>query len=571
MKLTKKHKTYIRDNHLKLTSLEISANIKAPAIDINGYISSYLTLNSAPKENNSVKLQSIEEIGKFLYKNRLFILILTVLSALVYINSLWAGFITGDDYNGYVENLNIRNVTSAFSTLDIKSIYYSMMFNFFKLNPFPLHLFSVITHVLVVILVYLVLSMLFGTRVSVLGTVLFAVHPVNTESVTWVSGSVYLFLAVFFYLSLVFFLLYKFSLRRIYFVISVIIFSLALTFIRSPWTLIFPLMIVIIEFFFLEVSWSIKKVWKYVFYALPSAIYAFTYLREVALERVMSVQTSGAGGGSSDVSYFSKITYTIFMMLKLYIFPKDLTIYHDGELFWPYALVTMAVASFLFLALAVFFFRKNRKISGLLILLPTSIIVAFSPVTIAWFIAERYLYIGSVFFCALIAFLLVYLEDRYKASQVITLVTLLIVILYSTRTVFRNSDWQNSLSLWLATSKVSVNSARVYNNLGDAYGSVGSPEMSLVSFKRAIEIDPNYANALHNLGNTYFQNKEYDLAFPLLEKSILINPGLYQSYYKMGVISYYRKDNVKAKEYFAKTLELNPGYADTRQIIELMK
>ncbi len=571
MKLTKKHKIYIRDNYLKLTPLEISTNINVPTTDINDYISSYLSLNQVSNEDKPVRFKSLKEIGGFLYSNRLFILILTILSALVYANSLWAGFVTGDDYNGYVENLNIRNFSTALSTLDIKSIYYATMFNLFKLNPFPLHLFSVITHVLVVILVYLVLSMLFGTRASILGTILFSVHPVNTESVTWISGSVYLFLAVFFYLSLIFFLLYKFSLRRIYFVVSVIIFSLALTFIRSPWTLIFPLMIAIIEFFFLEVSWNLKKVWKYIFYVLPSMIYAFTYLKEIALQRVLSVQISGVGGGSSDVSYFSKITYTIFMMLKLYIFPKDLTIYHDGELFWPGALVTMAVVSVVFIVLIIFFFRKNRKIFGLLLLLPTSLLITFSPITVAWFIAERYLYIGAAFFCTLVAFFLVYLEDRYKVSQVITLITLFIVIAYSTRTVFRNSDWQNSLSLWLATSRVSVNSARVYNNLGDAYGTAGNPEMSLLSFKKAIEIDPNYADALHNLGNTYFQNKEYDLAFPLLEKSVLINPGLYQSYYKMGVISYYRKDSEKAKDYFAKTLELNPNYADTRQIPELIK
>ena len=311
--------------------------------------------------------------------------------------------------------------------------------------------------------------------------------------------------------------------------------------------------------------------WKYIFYALPAVVYAFTYLRERALERVLSVQTPGAGGGVSDVSYFNKITYTISMMLKLYIFPKDLTIYHDGETFWPSALIIMSVVTVVFVALIIFFFKRNRIVSGLLIFLPVSILLAFSPVTIAWFIAERYLYIGAAFFCALLAFFLLHIEDKYKASQAITLITFFIVLLYSARTVFRNIDWQNSLSLWLATSKVSVNSARVYNNLGDAYGSVANPEMSLASFKRAIAIDPNYADALHNLGNTYFQDKEYDAAFPLLEKSVSINPGLYQSYYKMGVISYYRQDKEKAKEYFTKTLELNPDYADIRQLLELVK
>ena len=571
MKLTRKHKAYIKDNCLKLTPLEISTSINTPVADINDYISSYLTLNPTSKENNSVKLKNVKEIGSFLYNNRSFVLILVILSLIVYFNALWAGFITGDDYNGYVENLNIRNFSTAFSSLNINPIYYSIIYSLFKINPFPLHLFSLFIHILVVILVYLVLSMLFGTRVSVLGTVLFAVHPVNTESVTWISGNVYLFLAASFYVTLIFFLLYKYSLKNIYFVFSVIIFSLSLIFLQSPWVLTFPLMIIVIEFFFLEKYCSFRKIWKYILYALPAVIYALTYLRERALERVISVQTPGAGGGVLDVSYFNKVTYTIFMMLKLYVFPKDLTIYHDGELFWPDALIVMAAVSIVFVVLIIFFFKKNRKISGLLILLPLSILLAFSPITIAWFIAERYLYIGAAFFCALIAFFLLYLEDKYKASQVITLITLFIVILYSAKTVFRNSDWQNSLNLWLATSKISVNSARVYNNLGDAYGSAGNPEMSLASFKRAIEIDPNYADALHNLGNTYFQKNEFESAFPLLEKSVSINPRLYQSYYKMGVISYYRQNKEKAKEYFAKTLELNPSYADTRQILESIK
>ena len=115
MKLTRKHKTYIKNNYTKLTPPEISTSINTPVADINDYISSYLTLNPTSKENNSVKLKNVKEIGSFLYNNRSFVLILVILSLIVYFNALWAGFITGDDYNGYVENLNIRNFSTVFS------------------------------------------------------------------------------------------------------------------------------------------------------------------------------------------------------------------------------------------------------------------------------------------------------------------------------------------------------------------------------------------------------------------------------------------------------------------------
>ena len=66
-------------------------------------------------------------------------------------------------------------------------------------------------------------------------------------------------------------------------------------------------------------------------------------------------------------------------------------------------------------------------------------------------------------------------------------------------TLARNADYATEITLWESTSQNSPYKARVHNNLGYAYHLAHRPEDAQRAFRRALEIDPGYVRSKVNL------------------------------------------------------------------------
>lgn len=200
-----------------------------------------------------------------------------------------------------------------------------------------------------------------------------------------------------------------------------------------------------------------------------------------------------------------------------------------------------------------------------------SILPVFSPVLVAWMVAERYLYFATGIFTTLIAMLILNMERKFNIKNLAVILTVILMLAYSGRTIARAMEWRTRKSLWLSAEARGPYSARAQNNLGDVYGVEGDWEKSIWHFKRAIELNPYYSEAIHNLGNTLMQLGYYEDAKKLLLRSLEINPGLYQSMHKLGLIEYQLGNPDQAMEYFKKTLEIEPNYAPAIQSIQALQ
>lgn len=76
---------------------------------------------------------------------------------------------------------------------------------------------------------------------------------------------------------------------------------------------------------------------------------------------------------------------------------------------------------------------------------------------------------------------------------------LLLALPLAIATLVRNLDYQSETRLWEATARVSPGKARVWNNLGYAYVQAGDRERARVAFERALALDPDYYKARENL------------------------------------------------------------------------
>ena len=121
-------------------------------------------------------------------RHLLSISLIALLSIFAFINTFQNEFVY-DDIKVIVEDINIRNWKNLPHILaegrPIKTITFMVDYKLWGFSPFGYHLTNLILHILCSISLYLLLTMIFGNyRVPLFTGLLFAVHPVHTESVT---------------------------------------------------------------------------------------------------------------------------------------------------------------------------------------------------------------------------------------------------------------------------------------------------------------------------------------------------------------------------------------------------
>lgn len=100
--------------------------------------------------------------------------------------------------------------------------------------------------------------------------------------------------------------------------------------------------------------------------------------------------------------------------------------------------------------------------------------------------------------------------------------------------------------------------SEAYNYLGIVYDNKGDYNQAMYYYKKAFEIKPTDAVVANNLGIIYAVKKDYDNARWYTNKSIELNPNYYNAYNNLGWISETLGEKSKALDYFLKAYELDP-------------
>ncbi len=190
--------------------------------------------------------------------------------------------------------------------------------------------------------------------------------------------------------------------------------------------------------------------------------------------------------GASPLQRFMTAMGVIGRYLKLLVFPRTLSsdysfnqipIYGTGHtetdtLAW----ISLAAVTLL-LTLAIYLRTRNRVFSwGILfffiMMLPTSNLI----VTIGSIMAERFLYLPSIGFCAAAAVAILMVSDRvllftkarpHFASALRWALPIVLIVALGIRTLMRNSDWQDDLALWKSTVAASPESYKAHMTYGN--------------------------------------------------------------------------------------------------------
>lgn len=534
-----------------------------------------LSINGGPlpeaQQEAQLEIKGIKDIFKLFKANLILFFLIIIFSFAVYYKVIRGEFLNIDDLAGIVQNPTIRDLNTAIKSGFYHQIYYAVIFKFFGLNSTAFHVASIILHIVNSVLVFLFVYTLFGKKIAVITTALFTVNPTGSEAINWLSASGYLDQTGFYIVIIMLFVLYRRSKDTWYIIASAGLFELYLLVYRSSWALVVPFLIIIIDLLLLNDNFKIKNILKKSLAYLPfivfSIIFVLTQVLSAFQNRAYTLETQHYLNVKNATPYLNRIPYSIFMIGRQYVYPERLTIYHEGRIIGNTEYTIMIISSILFIILCLYLLKKNRSYAALLLSIPTATLPSFSPVAIAWLVADRYLYFGAIFFCVLVAKILLDLEHKVKLRNASTVFGIILFIVYFVRTFVRADDFSTSEKLWLATMKAAPLSYRVYNNLGDVYANQGKYELAIKNFEHSLELKPDYADAVHNLGYTYMQMADYNKARYYLQKSFEMNPRLYQSLFKLGYIEMQLGNFEGAKYYLQKTLEINPGNPEAIQLL----
>ncbi len=493
--------------------------------------------------------------------------ILTVLCLTVYANSINNEFIIVDDNNAIINNPGIYKLAQNWSAPH--DFLNSLCYQIAEFNVIPYHIASIIFHILSTVLLFLFLKLLFSGEASFLGACLFAVHPMHTEVVTWISGRSQAIMT--FFVLTIYLLFQKITTAlsnnkkvdyRIYF-LTLIIFSYNIIE-NYPFFILFCLVLVLSEFIFNRLKKSWKLLLPFICISLIRAILALGILQS----RIETVAASRGATISLNNPVFNFIR-SFFVHLWLLVWPAKLTMYHEPLIFPTWAnWCGLAVILLLFCFIPLLLKKAKPVVFGLgifiIFLIPT-----YLPFSIASSIAERYVYFPSIFLFILLSFLFekYYSKKDRNSRKWIILLFICILFSYSLRTIIRNRDWKNNSVFARATLKTSPYSPRAHNNMGIVYRKEKNYEKAIEEFTIAIKIAPDFYATYNNLGYLYKKIGKQPEALEMFKIATEKNPNGAQAFYNLG--NAYRDiwHVQMALSSYEKSLELNPNYAKSHRAL----
>lgn len=445
---------------------------------------------------------------KIISGNWKFILILLFLTLGLYANTFNNQLTLVDDMQAFQFNPETQNLVESLKTLNIQKIIYAVSYQLFEFNPLPIRIVSVTLHLIITLLVFLFVYLVWDKKTAKIASLVFAVHSINTEAVTWISGAPYLYYALFNFIIFILYVLYQKGNGKKYLYIALGVYVVEMLVMRSPWVLVPPMALLVLDQMILRKKFDMTKIWWVALFAIPISIYLMVYFEDAYLRRL----EARSAGGTRITMHTQALTpvlqgypYSTHLLSKLYLFPKNLTVYYDGMEVTNQLLISMYFSFVLYIGVVVYFYFKNRQVSGILILLPVLIAPAYSPIKITWFLAERYLYSGTAFVGVLVAMGTFWLKKKTKNTYIAYGLLGIILVLLSVRTFIRNEDWQNTKTLSYANIKASPLSVRPYNDMGGHFYYEGDYKSAIEWYERALTVVPSSGTAINNLGFLYFE------------------------------------------------------------------
>ena len=507
-------------------------------------------------------------------------LVLIVAVALVYQGVWGAGYIWDDDAvltenHVIVGPLGLKEIwtTSAADICPLTLTTFWLEHKLWALAPLPYHLVNVAMHAACAVALWRVLLSL---RVpgAWLGAALWALHPVEVESVAWVSEMKNTQSCLFFLLSILFFVRWlkaRDSKTRIggdWSYAFMLLFA-AMAIASKSSTVILPVVLCLCAWW-MEGRWqwqNLKKVGPIFLMSLVAGVVSiWTQKLQLATETdqewVQSWLQRVATAGDAVWFYLGKLIWPQPLMI---VYPR----WRIDAAQWTSYLPLLAVVIVLFILwlkrdswLRPWFFVFAYFLVALLpaLGLIDNFIFRYSLVF------DHFQYLASMGPLALLGAGLARLANFIIPKRALLQSSLCAGGVLILGLLSWNRAWvfESEKVLWTDELAKNPNCWAGHYNLGLALVLKGRVDEAIVQFHKALEIDPRNSNAHDNLGSALVQKGEGDEAIEEYQKALQDNPDNFEAHNNLGHAFLKRKELDAAIVQFQQAVRLNPSFADSR-------
>lgn len=492
-------------------------------------------------------------------------------------------FIALDDHLYVVENPHIQkgitrsgiawSLTTLYATNWHPLTWLSLMadYRIFKYDAGGYHITNLGLHVLnTVLLFYILWAMTGATRRCIVVAALFAVHPLNIESVVWIAERKNLLGAFFWFLTILIYVHYTKRLGWMWYLAVLTCFSLGLM--AKPILVTLPFVLLLLDYWPLqrfsssetgpdgvipEIGSGRKITIRLLAEKIPLSILAL-------LSAVITFHAAQMGGAVKSVSVFPLFgrianAFTSYgLYLVKMVWPSGLAI------FYPYLqrrpVWQVAAAILFFLLATAFCLLKGRELRYLRVGWLWYIVTLFPVIGLVQVgfqsMANRYAYLSLVGIFIMIAWGASDLLKNRAGRRLLPVAAGVTILALAFSTRAQLPHWRNSEAIFQQALQVTENNYIAQFGMGNVWFSRGDLPKAQHFYEESLRIKPDYAEAHNNLALALMQAGRSDESVFQYLAALKDNPNYAEAYNNLGVALASQCKFTEAEVAFRRVVEL---------------
>lgn len=436
----------------------------------------------------------------------------------VYCNSLFNGFVW-DDKIYLINNPDIRTLNLAYlfgpNTWNnglyyrpLTALYFSLAYFIFNLNPLFYHFLQVLIHITNSVLLFFVFKKFINKHISFVICLIFLIHPIQVESVAFIASTLSPLSFLFGLVALLVSFENNLNAKRI---LLICFFLLLSTLIKETGFLFLPSILLY------RMLFQFKKSEVIVLFLAEMCLSVIYFLLRFFVGKVSLIPVKGAIIPIASLNFMQRlenIPAIIFYYLKTFFYPEALAIDQQWVITNPdfYNFILPLLLDTLFflvlIALGYYLYKNHEKFFKPFLFFFLWFVVGLGfylqifPLDIT--VADRFFYYPIVGLLGMLGIGIMLCKPVLKKSKylpVVFVLTSIIIIGLSVRTIIRNSNWHDEITLYSHDSKI-YDSMNDEVNLGSDYAAMSNYQEALVHYEKAVAILPTELD-LYDVGYVY--------------------------------------------------------------------
>jgi len=541
------------------------------------------------------------------------LLIIICLGVFVYSFMVTDTFKTLDDYAAIVNNDLIKSfdnlpkaLTSSYFGENsywrpLVFVSYMIEYRFYGLNPYFYYITNIIIHLASAVVIFFLVRFFYDDRrVAFFTSLLFATHPINWEPVANIPGRAILLSAFFYFLSFCLFCYYCRSKRRLsIYLISLM--SFVLSFLSKESGAMLPLLIV--AYLWIYERPRAKNGFGYLVPSVPYFVLMGLYI--IARQALGMVSMFHSRTWESALLGFFSFLRSLFMFLRLFVFPYDLHYDRTRTMFTHFADAELLLTLAACVILGALFIRNYKRISANVLfflcwffidLFPVSqLLVAINTQPGVISTAEHFLYSAGVGIFILMIEGATWLarqnaEKGFIDGRIMKFAFLGIYLFFFLTTIRQNILASNEVAMLGQTLKYDPDNIRMVESYGFALVTAKRYAEAEAFFRKVLEFNPDHIRSRISLGKVLCdqgrcvegmleydkirdpgplkdlleENKKltYALVIRQYEQMLKDQPTNAQLHYSLGIVYARTQRTQEALAAFQEAIRLKPDFKE---------